>query len=83
MCKEIFSVIRKANYIAQTITGARSVDYSLNILFIATYVLQFHKNDKITKQTPYRLTPTHVPNYRKRIWDSLNIGVGYGKITLL
>jgi len=61
MCEEIFNGIREANCIAHTITGARSVGYSLNVVFIATYVLQFHKTAKITERMPYRLPATHVP----------------------
>ena len=52
ICKAIVNGKRKADYIACTISGTLPVDSSQNLLFITTYMLQFHNMANTTKQMP-------------------------------
>jgi hypothetical protein len=42
VCKEILNGIRKAGCIAHKISGTLFMGYSQNLLFIDTFMLQFH-----------------------------------------
>jgi hypothetical protein len=65
--KAMLTGIGKAECNTHTISGTLSVDSSQNMLFITTYVLQFHNTANTTKQMPdtkYSLTYTHTHNKR-------------------
>jgi len=49
---------------AHTISGTFSVEDSQNVLFIATYMLQFHNIGRISKQMPCRFPLLHVRNQK-------------------
>lgn len=52
ICKAIVNGKKKADSAAHAICGTLPVDTSQNLLFITTYMLQFHNMANITKQMP-------------------------------
>jgi hypothetical protein len=54
----------KAEFNTHTINGMLCVDSSQNMLFITTYMLQFHNTANITKQKPDKYSLTHIHNKR-------------------
>jgi hypothetical protein len=57
--------IGKTECNTHTISGTLSVDSSQNMLFITTYMLQFHNTANITKQMPDEFSLTYTTKGNK------------------
>jgi hypothetical protein len=83
ICNAILNIVSQTDWIEHTINSTQSVQDPQSLLFIATYMLQFHNTANITNHTPVWFPTITVRNQTQQNLNSLTVDVGEGDIVII